>query len=93
MADLVQTAQAGIPWLARLAPAPEPKPAPRQWIAYDVPLSYDNGAGEHNRVRLVLPQDMSTEEAERVCGFIRALAFTDEELAAERKPSLRKIAP
>ena len=78
MASLVQTAQAGIPWMARLAPGPEP--VPRQWIAYDVPLRYGEW-GPRNHARLVLPMDMSAEEADRLCGFIKALAFTDAELA------------
>ena len=78
MASLVQTAQAGIPWMARLAPGPEP--VPRQWIAYDVPLRYGD-LRSRNHARLVLPMDMSTEEADRLCGFIKALAFTAGELA------------
>jgi hypothetical protein len=79
MPSLVQTAQAGIPWLARLAPEPEPKPRPRRWIPYEVPLRW----GEpNNRARLVLPMDLSTEEADRLCAVIRALAFADAELAA-----------
>ena len=69
--------QAGVPWLARLDPDPEPEP--RRWIPYDFPLRYQE---PHNRARLVLPMDMSTGEAERICGFIRTLAFSAEELAA-----------
>jgi len=49
---------------------------PRLSIAYDIPLS------EGERARLVLPQHLSTTDADRLCGVIRALAFTDEELAA-----------
>jgi hypothetical protein len=73
--------QAGIPWLARMDPEPEPEP--RRWIPYDFPLRRED---PRERARLVLPMDMSTAEAERLCWFIRTLAFTDEELAAPRGP-------
>jgi len=49
---------------------------PRPFIPYDIPL------GDGERARLVLPQDLTTAEADRICGVIRTLAFTDEELAA-----------
>lgn len=41
----------------------------RPQIPYDIPL----GAGEW--VRLVLPHDLTTAEADRICGIIRAVAF------------------
>ena len=70
--------QAGIPWLARLDPDPQPEPEPRRWIPYELPLRYQEGSQNH--ARLVLPMDLSTREAERLCTFIRTLAFADEEL-------------
>jgi hypothetical protein len=48
----------------------------RAFIPYDIPL------GEGERARIVLPQDLSEDEAERICGVIRTLAFTGTELAA-----------
>ena len=48
----------------------------RAYIPYDIPL------GERGRARLALPEDLSEDEAERICGVIRTLAFSSEELAA-----------
>ncbi len=59
--------------------------SPRPFIPYSIPL----GGGEF--ARLVLPHDLSTAEAERVCGVIRTLAFTDEQLAeAEAEAEWRR---
>jgi hypothetical protein len=65
-------------------PCPAPVPELRRWIPYEVPLRY--GEGPHNHARLVLPMDLSTGEAGRLCEFIRSLAFTEDELAAPRGP-------
>ena len=52
--------------------------SPRPYIPYDIPLA------EGERARLVLPQDLSEAEAERVCGVIRTLAFSAAELEAAK---------
>jgi hypothetical protein len=62
-----QAAQAGVPWLARIA-VPEPPRAP-QFIPYEIPVR--PGA----RGRFVLPADLTAAEGERLCGIIRAIAF------------------
>lgn len=49
---------------------------PRPYIPYSIPL------GDAEFARLVLPHDLSTDEAGRLCAVIRSLAFTDKELAA-----------
>jgi hypothetical protein len=67
---VLQTGQAGIPWLARMGDPPKP---PVQWIPYSIPI----GRGWLNPVRLVLPQDMTQSEADRICGVIQTLAFPD----------------
>lgn len=43
---------------------------PRLMIPYEFPL--DGGV----RARMRLPADLTEEDAERLCGMIRALAFT-----------------
>lgn len=45
----------------------------RKFIPYEIPL----GPDDPSRARLVLPEDMTTEEAERICEVIRSLAFRD----------------
>lgn len=50
--------------------------AERPKVPYDIPL------GNREYVRLVLPQDLSEKEADRICGVIRTLAFSDAELEA-----------
>ena len=62
--------QAGIPWLARMG---EPPRDPRPSVTYDIPLQPDGR--RDNWMRLVLPQDLSQTEAERICGIIRAVAM------------------
>ena len=50
------------------------------YIPYDVPVR-EGGV----RARLVLPADLSETEADRLCAFIRAVAFPDDVLAAAAK--------
>lgn len=66
----------GVPWLARMPPPPPPPPI--QFIPYDVPIR------PGVRARLVLPMDLSEAEAEKLCGFLIAVAFTDADLAAAK---------
>ncbi len=47
-------------------------PRPRESLVHDIPL------GNGHLVRLVLPRDMTTTEADRLCGIIQALAFGEE---------------
>jgi hypothetical protein len=44
----------------------------RPFLPYEIPLEVGDSA------RLVLPVDMTAEEAERICGVIRSLAFPPE---------------
>ena len=50
----------------------------RSFIPYQIKLEGGDFA------RLVLPHDLSQIEADRICGVIQALAFSDEELAPAR---------
>ena len=59
----------GIPWIRRMEPPPKPKIP--QFIPYDIPVR----PGVH--ARLVLPMDLSQKDAERLCGVIRAVAFSE----------------
>jgi len=43
----------------------------RQFLPYEVPLA------DGETARLVLPVDLTQEEADRICGVIQSLAFTD----------------
>jgi hypothetical protein len=60
----------------------EQQEASRRFIPYEIPIEEGNHS-RSGRVRLVLPEDMTTEEAERICEVIRSLAFAD---PAERHP-------
>lgn len=56
--------------LWRRWPVPEPR-RPRPFIPYDIPL----GVGD--RVRLVLPADLTQREADRICGVIQTLPMPE----------------
>lgn len=45
------------------------RPHGRPFIPYEIPLS------DSERVRLVLPADLTQAEADRICGVIQTLAF------------------
>ena len=51
------------------APRTAPARDSRSFIPHEVPL------GDGEIARLVLPQDMTADEADRLCGVIRSLAF------------------
>jgi hypothetical protein len=59
---------------------------PRPFIPYDIPL------GEGERARLALPHDLSQTEADRICGVIQTLAFSDEALAAAAEEAATRAA-
>lgn len=46
----------------------------RQFIPYEIPLDPADPT-PRGRARLVLPDDLTAEEAERLCEVIRSLAF------------------
>jgi hypothetical protein len=76
MTKLIQADQAGIPWLRRLA---EPQPKPVSYIPYDIPLRVT----PRTIVRLVLPADFATADADRLCRVLQAIAWpgiTEEDL-------------
>jgi hypothetical protein len=72
MAAIEQKPQAGIPWLARMVTV---APKQRSFIPYDIALQLDPGRSDFAHLRL--PDDLTTAEAERLCGVIRAVAMDD----------------
>jgi hypothetical protein len=52
----------------------------RSFIPYEVPLNPDH---LRDSARLVLPADLTQAEADRLCGFIQALALATPEILRE----------
>ena len=71
MTNVVQSDQAGIPWLRRLA---DPPPRPVSYIPYDIPLRVT----PRRLARVVLPDDFATADAERLCAVLRVVALPEE---------------
>lgn len=68
-----------------MIPAPDLEPdPPRRFLAYEVPLK-PNRPERESRARLVLPEDLTKAEADRLCAVLRALAVESSVIIAYRE--------